>query len=486
LDAVSANGLFSLTLECLLGKSVRAILVKGEPGVGKTTFAIELLNLYGSGIYVSTRVSEEQISEYNPVIKDLVEDSKVLEVKLQHQKQSGQRGKINGKNTKESRNNGRIIFEDLRLGDAHDIIQVLIEGVAKYPKPVIVLDSWDSIAREVDNVERLKVEKSLLALAQANKSKLVFISEEPGLTTTDYLVDAIVTLKNEFLEGGRRIRKIEWNKVRGSPIPQPFYVYSLHNGRFNMFQGPKVLPTQEYDIQPFKSINHKEDFYSTGNHDLDEFLGGGVRKGSVRLVELGKNVTLQEVLPTFGTVMCNMLATGGCNVAIPNADAMPDTALGLVSPYISESIVKSSLRIGIYGEFHQHPCLFALDPSSAAKTYEIFWRVVQSVKGSEEMRPCRWYIGVDALEALYGTDDILKYTMMSIHKVKHYNDFLTLVAKDRTQTKQLLSDLADTHVKFEEVNGALLLYSIKPVSQTYNVDYDYICGYPSPKLTPII
>ena len=62
-----------------------------------------------------------------------------------------------------------------------------------------------------------------MAIAESNKAKLLFISEEPHLTTTDYLVDAVITLKDEGIEG-RRIRRIEWNKLRGIAIPKkPLY-----------------------------------------------------------------------------------------------------------------------------------------------------------------------------------------------------------------------------------------------------------------------
>ena len=60
------------TLRSLLNPSVNAILVKGEPGTGKTTFAVELLQTYGNGIYMSTRVSKEQITRQNPSISSLV------------------------------------------------------------------------------------------------------------------------------------------------------------------------------------------------------------------------------------------------------------------------------------------------------------------------------------------------------------------------------------------------------------------------------
>ena len=64
------------------------------------------------------------------------------------------------------------------------------------PKKVrtIVFDSWDALAKELDPKERLRAEKTLIALANNSGAQLVFVSEEPGATTIDYLVDGILEM----------------------------------------------------------------------------------------------------------------------------------------------------------------------------------------------------------------------------------------------------------------------------------------------------
>src|SRR5712692_9807543 len=56
-------------LDEFLAPSVSTFLVKGNPGSGKSTFALELLRARGKGTYVSTRVSKEKIAAQNPQVK---------------------------------------------------------------------------------------------------------------------------------------------------------------------------------------------------------------------------------------------------------------------------------------------------------------------------------------------------------------------------------------------------------------------------------
>ena len=134
------------TISSLLSDAVQAILIKGEPGCGKTTFVLELLRAAGGGVYISTRVSREKLFGQIPGVKELIiSDEK-------------------GKNP-----DGSVEMGDMRLATPGDVLRQMMEGGRKPVKEVIVLDSWDGIAKEVSNVERLKIEKTLLVLSWRNQ-----------------------------------------------------------------------------------------------------------------------------------------------------------------------------------------------------------------------------------------------------------------------------------------------------------------------------
>jgi hypothetical protein len=81
------------------------------------------------------------------------------------------------------------------------IVRLVFREITEKPGGLIVLDSWDSIAKELPSLERLQTEKTMVSAIQASDSKLVFVSEEPAMTTTDFLVDAIIELSLEFKNG---------------------------------------------------------------------------------------------------------------------------------------------------------------------------------------------------------------------------------------------------------------------------------------------
>ena len=196
-------------LESFLDAEIRTILVKGEPGTGKTLLGLELLRRYGRGVYLSSRVSQEGVFDQYPELKMLFRQGKI---KVAGPKAAGAK------------------FQDVRFADAATMVEFILGSIGKSKEPLVILDSWDTIAKELDKVERLKTEKTLVAMADAQRARLVFISEEPSSTSTDYAVDAIVTLKDE-MHDGRRVRRMEWNKLRGSDIPQKSYLFSLHGAR---------------------------------------------------------------------------------------------------------------------------------------------------------------------------------------------------------------------------------------------------------------
>ena len=68
-------------------------------------------------------------------------------------------------------------------------------------------------------------------MIDSSNSKAIFISEESELTSTDYLLRAIVNLGYVKVDG-RKVREITWEKLRGQPIFNRKSSYTLNNGHF--------------------------------------------------------------------------------------------------------------------------------------------------------------------------------------------------------------------------------------------------------------
>ncbi len=463
-------------LSSIIRPTVNAILVKGEPGAGKTTFALELLRAYGKGVYVSTRVSEDQLSDQHPYFKELIDRGEVVDIRSDQQLQV--------KNV--------IKFEDLRLASAQDIVEIILQNVTKVWKPLILLDSWDAIAKELDTVERLKVEKSILLIVVQNKAKILFVSEEPNLTTTDYLVDAVVNLRSATFDE-RRVRRIEINKLRGTAITQPSFLYSLDKARFTLFPSPSIKTQDDYDPKPFKGIQHHETKYSTGSEDLDKFLGGGIAPGSIIVLELGRFVGSFWQSSLVLSICNNFLANGGCVASLPSGGVSPSIVDRTLKAHISNHILDSSLRIASFSETYE-PHTFALDTSSVIRSFEIYFKEAMKMKRTrvakydmpETGRPCFYPMGMDAAESFFSSEDIIKLSLLGIQSIRQFNDVAMMIVRAGTRSKQVLSDRADLHLKLEEVERSLVLYSVKPPSDLYNVQYDYRGGFPKVKLTPLV
>lgn len=454
-------------LEYLYNPSVTSILVKGLPGTGKTTLALELLRIHGKGgLYVSTRVSKEKLEQQYPYVKDLTEKGKLIEI---HQLKGVE---------------GGVEFEDLRFGRSVDIIKSMLQTITKFKESLMILDSWDASAKELDIKERLRIEKSLVGMAEANKAKLVFVSEEPYLTTTDYLADAIVTLKDEEIEG-RRIRRIEWNKLRGAEIPQKSYLFTLHGGRFRMFQRTEAGRPSEIEAKPFEPMIHSKARYSTGSRDVDDLLEGGLRKGSAILLEIGKTVSTDWQLPLLVSMELNFLANDGCVVNTSYAGLTPCMFKDIVANHMHKDIVESMFRIGHYEEFRPDPCFFMLDLLSMDKSFERLWDEVMEVRKASG-GPCFIFIDMDTGGLIHSEDDIIEYSLKLSLKVKQFDDVLVLKLGENNEDKQELSTFCDKHIKLDVIDGTLMMYNVRPPSRVYVVGYDHSRGYPRVELTPMV
>ena len=472
-------------LDSLLTPQVRFVLIKGDPGTGKTTLALELLSRHGRGVYASTRVSLDQLSLQNPILRSLIERGFVSELR--------------------NSSYDKFKIEDYRLGSAQNIIGAFIDNSpdrSKLSPRLFVLDSWDSFATMLDPIDRQRTEISLLAIAEANNAKIVFVSENTELSRSDYMVDAIVNLE-DCLHEGRRLRRMVWKKLRGTEIPNVSSLYTLDGGRFTILsRGSRVLFPHEHVARPFKSREDPPGHYSTGSEDLDAFFGGpGLKKGSTIAIELDQAIAAHSHIPIAVSIEFNFLSHNNAVVIIPPAERLPEMVKESIMGYYSEEALHRNLRLIHFMVHEKDPCFVHVD-SKLEDARDVAHKAIDDLKGPEN-RPCFYFIeiemaelmfrkgsakssGIEVKNHIFGKDNTKPMAIEFAQHLKSSKDLGLMITRSGTTLSKDLLSASDIYMKIQEVDGTLLIHSVKPASRLYQLHYDYSRGYPKVELKPIV
>src|SRR5918995_3960275 len=279
-----------------------SLLVKGFAGTGKTTLALTILKVLGiknNFFYISTRISPKQLFQYYPWLKDFIAQSKPQGTSLarDHEVMSS--------------------FEDARLDEPESLFERITNQLMDIKSPIIIIDSWEAIATFMDREARLNNERVLQTWRERAAAKLIFISEQPADTTLDFLVDGIVELRQSYYNN-LRLRQIFLQKLRGTRINRPCYLYTLENSIFHSF-----TPYQRINFETYK--RNSADLFDAPTHDniktgypvLDAALGSGFPRKGMVLLELDSHVNMTIALIFLHRIVSNHVLSGNPVVLQP-------------------------------------------------------------------------------------------------------------------------------------------------------------------------
>lgn len=416
----------------------KTLLVKGNPGVGKTIFSLTLLKEIGereNGIYVSTRVDVEGLYNQFPWIKEVILEHNILDV---------------------AQNNIK-----------HNILDLLYKKVVDIDMdyPMVVIDSLDAII-SADEDKRLGQE--IASFARRSAALIVLVVEYAGIKSLDYLVDGIITLKNVEIHGEAHFgdvwrggletkdsREIIIEKLRGTPVNQKKYAYSLYRGRFQYFE-----PFSPKPIELVKtSIRDPADFLiSSGSKDFDIILNGGFNKGSFNLFEVEHGVDQRYVHLIAPIIYNAVLEDKGLILSCIGGKDIANFQKRLLEAHSSKDIwiIKK--------------CDSNIDDNVIPFTENIY----EAIEKTHELRKKSkkefvYILGLGFFEYYMGQKDTIKSVEEFIEGILDSNDVFIGIVKRPQQIIDVISHIADTHFVFKDINGSLSMYGMRPKTVIYNI-----------------
>src|SRR5438034_176131 len=308
-------------LELLLKRESLLVLVKGETGMGKTTAALELMaRLQGDGdtVHISTRSYPDKLVFQHALF------SKLASLPNVHFFSS-------------------LEFDPSQFVVAHNVVSGLHRLLSTMESPLVVLDSWEGIADYVPQEARMKVEQSLMAVLEDTQARMILVSERPETNSTlDQLADAIIVLHQKLIDD-RRVRELEIRKLRGIPIRQERYLFTLAGGRLRHLEPfAFTLPDR---TSMFRPLENTATHMSTGSRDIDALLGGGVPRGSTVLFEIRGDVPFEGQVYVPVTALLNFLATNNAVMAFFYSDYDPTRARLFATQFVPEDVYDANVRV---------------------------------------------------------------------------------------------------------------------------------------------
>jgi KaiC/GvpD/RAD55 family RecA-like ATPase len=450
------------------------LLIQGAPGTGKTTLALELLNgMKGTRIgphtvppnkvYVSSRVSTSKLRRHFPGVREVLDSMSGKEATVSRTRTGG----------------------EIRNGGAANIVDKILALKRAKQKGIIVVDSWEGAIANATEEQRRALETAIFQDLEESKLTAVIVSESENSPKLDYLVDGIVTLSLSRLED-RTVRSVVVNKLRGFRLHTQGALFSLDGGKF------ALLPRSEYhfgqngslDPKLLSPVRNTEYSYSTGTPDLDTLLDGGIRKGSSFLLDVNSTVSPHSVKLLLDIMAANFVNQGGTAFIIPDSIFSSQNIAESLKAYVGDQVLRERVRIAEFNQALPDQKWRVKLTGKLTEDLALFnnaWNELGAVSSARMMK-----YDFDKTVQLYGETLGLPGLAEIGAGIRDAGALSIGVISRPTSFREELLRAVDYHLKMQTVNGSLLIYGVKPITNVHGVKFGFERGYPRLSLTEIV
>ncbi|HEX7178927.1 MAG TPA: gas vesicle protein GvpD P-loop domain-containing protein [Nitrososphaeraceae archaeon] len=404
-----------------------SLLIKGSTGTGKTTLALTILRTLDTKnfFYISTRNSPKQLLNYYPWLSKFVKGS---EMNRNYSNQDDQYE--------------YACFEDARLDEPESLFERITNQLMDVKTPIIIVDSWDSVASLMDNEARLNNERVLQTWRERAGAKLIFTTEGVYESSLQYLVDGVVEL-SYFYSDEVRLRELRLIKLRGIRIKRASYIFSLAGGILRCYDSYhpieyKLLWNQSKII---KNYSLKNNLREIEHPDLDILLSGLVSEGL--LVIEKDNILTSDIIYLFLLKIISKLLAENHAVIIDSS--------------ISETL---NSKLSIIGEKAKYKIGIINLRKDKESKHDQTSSVDDLLRDFKETKCNIALVLNNKSNDIYGSYDFSKFQNQGIK--------LIIIIREKTNSN-VYPENADLYLKFVLLSGSVFLKSICPTSHMFGI-----------------
>ena len=507
-------------IKFLASSGGHSLILRGMAGTGKTTLALQMIEELAQlqqSYYMSTRVSDHSLFNQFPWLMDKVKEGEILKArkKLRQKADSEMqvekillglaaiKGEMKGEKARAPRLELRKLEGRIETGEEEEggpaeatgeseitvtvgsmmpEIEMAYDVVDKAlpERTLIIIDSIDALAEKYGVTPSRLINALQKDLVEGCGTNVVYVLETPD-PLLDYLGDGVLYLSLDS-STGRRIREMDLLKLRGCEIRQPKYVYTLLGGRVRTFEYNRYSkPEQPKPFEPVAASS--EQYMSTGNPDLDDMLEGGLRKGTIALVELSPGVPVASSAQIEHAIICNFASQGHGVAWMPTKKTGAETAREDLIGFLPPETFDKNVRILEPHAASESPRDYTMTLEGGDVRVDMKWQDVQYAL-RDTKQPYLASIGFDSMESIYGPG-VLDGMMDFMTSLLNNDGILLATVTPSVRSISRLADLAHTHVRIDKTSGVTVVRGEEP----FTAPYAMITPEPGdfrPKLVPIL